>query len=125
MRGGGAERLHHRIRASEGMVTAEFAIGLLAVIPILLSIVLVVGAAAVKVQVVEGARTAARMLARGDAEVDAIEQVHISLPQAQVQIIRDEATVTVAVDRVVQLAGILPDFSVTGTATTPAEAGHE
>ena len=38
LRGGGAAVPHHRIRATAGMFTAEFAVGLLAVVPLLLAL---------------------------------------------------------------------------------------
>lgn len=121
MRGGGAVRLHHRIRATSGMVTAEFAVGILAVIPIVLSLTLLVAAAAVQVQVLEAARTGARMLARGDSEEDVRAQVIDSAPGAQVQIDEVDENAVVSVSRPMGGMGVLPEFTIEATARTPAE----
>lgn len=121
MRGGGAERLHRRVRASAGMVTAEFAITLLAVVPVMLSLLLLTGAAAQQVQVVEAARTGARLLARGESEATAQNQIHSVLPDAQVEVERNARTVVVEVRQRIRPAGVLPEFTMVGNATTPIE----
>lgn len=125
MRGGGAGRPHHRIRACDGMVTAELAIALLAVIPLLMSLLLLVGAAATKVQVVEGARTAARMLARGQAQAEAVEHLRATLPGAEVLVREEGSDVVVEVHQQVELAGVLPAFTMSGSAVTPKERDLE
>lgn len=121
MRGGGAVLLHHRIRASSGMVTAEFAVGILAVIPVVLSLTLLVAAAAVQVQVLEAARTGARMLARGDAQDAVRAQVMGAAPGAQVQISEVDENAEVIVTRPMGGLGVLPEFTISASARTPAE----
>lgn len=121
MRGGGAALLHHRVRASGGMVTAEFAVGILAVIPVVLSLVLLVASAAVQMQVLEAARTGARMVARGDAETVVREQVTVAVPGAQVAITEVDATAEVHVSRLMGGMGMLPQFTISATARTPVE----
>lgn len=103
------------------MVTAEFAIGTLAVVPLLLAVVLLGAAAAVKVQVAEGARTAARMLARGDDSEVVRRHFAMTLPAAQIAIRPEGHMVRVDVSRPVVIGGLLPAFTVTGTAVTPVE----
>jgi hypothetical protein len=120
-RGGGAALLHHRIRATAGMVTAEFAIGMLAVVPLLLAVVLLGAAAAVKVQVAEGARTAARMLARGDDPAVVRSHFATTLPAAQIALRPEGQVVRVDVSQPVVIGGLLPSFTVTGTAVTAVE----
>lgn len=121
LRGGGATQLHHRLRGSAGMVTAEFAFGFLAVIPVMLSMILLLSAAATKIHVVEGARTAARMLARGDDEAAARDAVSAIAPQAEVSVVSYGDSVVVEVAQTMRPAGLLPQFTLTSTAVTPVE----
>ncbi len=127
VRGGGAVLLHHRIRAarwagSDGMVTAEFAVGLLAVVPLVLSLVALTGIGASQVQVVEAARTGARLLARGEPESVARAQVSAILPGADVSIDRGAEGVSCEVSRRVGGQGLLPRFTLRASATTPLES---
>ncbi len=103
------------------MVTAEFAVGILAVIPVVLSLVLLVAAAAVQVQVLEAARTGARMIARGDDEVAVREQVTTAVPGAEVQVSEVDDKAEVSVSRAMGGIGLLPEFTVSATARTPVE----
>lgn len=119
--GGGAVRPYHRLRASQGMVTAEFALGLLAVLPVMVSVILLLAAASTQVKVTEGARTAARMLARGDSAVAAREAVHALVPQAQVDVVERGDDVVVDVRQTFRPASLLPGFTLHGTAVTPVE----
>lgn len=121
MRGGGAAWLHHRIRASSGMVTAEFAVGVLAVIPLVLSLVLLIAAAAVQVQVLEAARTGARMLARGDTEDAVRTQVMTAVPGARVEVVEEVDDAEVSVSRPMGGFGVLPAFTMSATVRTPVE----
>jgi hypothetical protein len=127
VRGGGAALLHHRIRAagwtgSAGMVTAEFAVGLLAVVPLVLSLVALTGIGASQVQVVEAARTGARLLARGEPESVARAQVAVILPDAAMSIDRGSEGVSFEVSRRVGGQGMLPGFTLRASATTPLES---
>lgn len=121
MRGGGAGRLHHRIRACNGMVSAEMAVAILAALPLMVGVVMVVGSAALQVQVMEAARTAARMVARGDEAPVVQEHVVASLPHAQVRIEQSGTDVVVTVAQVVDIGGVVPPFTVSGRAVTPDE----
>lgn len=121
-RGGGAVRLHHRIRAEDAMVTAEFAVGLLAVLPLMFAIIALTGAAAVQVKAVEAARTAARVLARGESQAAARDVVEQVLPGSSVTISMDADTALVHVEQPIASIGIIPAFSVHAQAVTPVES---
>ncbi len=111
-----------RVRDTSGMVTAEFAVGLFAVLPVILGLLLMIGAAASKVQAIEAARVAARMLARGDSEAQARAHVHDVLAHADMIIDAEESRVRVQVSQRIEVGGFLPAFTVSGTAITPREA---
>jgi len=123
--GGGAVRPHHRLRASDGMVTAEFALGLLAVVPVMVSVILLLAAASTQIKITEGARTAARMLARGDSEVAAREAVHAMVPQANLDVAQRGDDVVVDVRQTFRPASLLPAFTLHGTAVTPVEGADD
>lgn len=66
----------HRPRAGRerGAVTAELALGLPLLLALTVGLVWLLAAGAAQVRVVDGAREAARMLARGDTRVDAVSR---------------------------------------------------
>jgi hypothetical protein len=103
------------------MVTAEFAVGILAVIPVMLSLVLLMAAAAVQMQVLEAARTGARMLARGETPDAVRDQVTTAVPGAEVAVSEVEDKAEVRVSRPMGGLGVLPQFTVSATARTPVE----
>ncbi len=103
------------------MVTAEFAIGLLAVVPMVLSLVALIGVGATQVQVVEAARTGARLLARGETDAVARQQVAVIVPDADLRIERSTDLVVFEVTQWVGGQGLLPGFTVRAEATSPAE----
>ena len=103
------------------MFTAEMAVGLLAVIPVVLALVGVVAAGAVQVQTTEAARTAARMLARGDEEATVRDQVASALPGAQVRIRDEGPRVRVEVARDVGGRGLVPRFTIRAEVRTVRE----
>jgi len=121
LRGGGAARSHHRIRASSGMVTAEFAVGLLAVVPLLLALVSVVAAGAVQVKTAEMARTAGRLLARGESPEAVRAEVASALPDARVDLVTESEHVRVQVCHVVGGVGVLPSWPICAQARVPRE----
>ena len=123
--GGGAVGPYHRLRASHGMVTAEFALGLLAVVPVMVSVILLLAAASTQIKITEGARTAARMLARGDSEVAAREAVHAMVPQANLDVAQRGDDVVVDVRQTFRPASLLPAFTLHGTAVTPVEGADD
>ncbi len=97
------------------------AVGLLAVIPVVLALVGLVAAGAVQVQTTEAARTAARMLARGDDEATVNDQVTSALPGAQVRIHDEGGRLRVEVSRVVGGRGLLPRFTLRAEVRTVRE----
>lgn len=120
-RGGGAARLHHRIRAANGMVTAEFAVGLLAVVPLVLSLLALVVTGATQIRVQEAARTGARLLARGEGVETVQDHVRSVLPAASVTIVEDGGYAVVDVRQPVGGRGLLPTFTLHAQARTPHE----
>nr|MCU0295980.1 hypothetical protein [Candidatus Nanopelagicales bacterium] len=118
---------HHRSRAAawvrdtDAMVTAEFAVGLLAVIPVLLGLVGLTAAGVMAVQGQEAARVGARLLARGESPVSVQAHLHSALPDAQVSIETQAGMVHVLVRQTVGGFGLVPEFAITGRAVTPAE----
>jgi Flp pilus assembly protein TadG len=103
------------------MVTAEFAVGLLAVIPLLLSLVALTGIGATQVKVVEAARTGARLMARGESELVARDQVRAIVPAADVTTERDAGRVSFVVTQRVGGQGMLPVFTLRASAVSPVE----
>jgi hypothetical protein len=103
------------------MFTAEFAVGLLAVVPLLLALVSVVAAGAVQVKTAETARTAARLLARGESPAAVRAEVAAALPGAQVEFVTEPAHVQVLVSRTVGGAGLLPTWTISSKVWVPRE----
>lgn len=103
------------------MVTAEFAVAMLALVPIMSAMLLLIVMGAEQVRVLESARTAARMLARGDSEAQARAQVTGVIPSAQVSSRRQGRDVVVRVVHPVDPFGPLPSFTIGATAVTPVE----
>ena len=122
LRGGGAAVPHHRIRATAGMFTAEFAVGLLAVVPLLLALTLIVAAGTTQVKTAEMARTAARLAARGESQATARAEVAADLPDATVEFVVEPSHVRVIVSRVVGGAGLLPRWTISSQVRVPREA---
>jgi hypothetical protein len=103
------------------MVTAEFAVGLLAVVPLLLGLVGITAAGVMAVQGQEAARVGARLLARGDSPSSVDAYLRGALPDAQVSIETSSGMVHVLVRRTAGGFGLLPEFAITGRAATPVE----
>lgn len=123
VRGGGAVRLHHRMRASHGMVTAEFAVTLLAVIPLVLGLVALVALGATQVRLQEAARTGARLVARGESEAAARQVVREILPGVNVFVDSGNDAVAITVRQRVGGVAALPSLTLQASAVTPVE--HE
>jgi hypothetical protein len=104
------------------MFTAEMAVGLLAVVPLLLALVSVVAAGAVQVKTAEMARTAARLVARGESQEAVRAEVAVDLPTARVQFVDEPAHVRVVVSRRVGGVGLLPVWTISSEARVPREA---
>ena len=88
---------------------------------VVLALVGVVAAGAVQVQTTEAARTAARMLARGDEEATVRDQVASALPGAQVRIRDEGPRVRVEVARDVGGRGVVPRFTIRAEVRTVRE----
>lgn len=102
------------------MVTAELAIAILAIMPLVMSILAVAGVASAHVRCSETARTAARQIARGDSREMVREQVAEQLPGSTLDISTAEVA-RVEVTKPVAPLGLLPALTVRATATTPLE----
>jgi hypothetical protein len=103
------------------MVTAEFAVALMALVPLLAALLTLIVAGAEQVRLVESARTAARMIARGQTAAEAQSQVHRTVPASSVEVVRRDEDVLVTVGRRIEPLGLLPAFTLRATAVTPAE----
>ena len=91
---------HRQVRArrERGAVTAELALGLPLLLALTVGLVWLLAAAVAQVRVVDGAREAARMLARGDADAEAVRRgVQVAGPDSRVEVVHrgDEVAVTV------------------------------
>lgn len=103
------------------MFTAEFAVGLLAVVPLLLALTSVVAAGAVQVKTAETARTAARLAARGETPEAVRAQVAADMPGATVDLVAEPAHVRVVVRQEVGGVGVLPTWTVSSQIRVPRE----
>ncbi len=123
--GGAVSRLHHRLRSSDGMVTAEIAVGILTLTTIAISVFAMVLLGAEQVRIVESARTAARMVARGQTTLEAEELVVRTVPASHVKFDERGTDVVVTVSRQVEPIALLPALTLHATAVTPAEVPDE
>ena len=105
------------------MVTAEFAVTLLAVIPLVLGLVALVALGATQVRLQEAARTGARLVARGESQVAASQRVREILPAADVSVDGGNDEVAFTVRQRVGGIAALPSFTMQARAATPVE--HE
>ena len=104
------------------MFTAEFAVGLLAVVPLLLALTVIVSAGAMQVKTAEMARTAARLAARGESQATVRAEVAADLPDADVEFGVEPSHVQVIVSRVVGGVGVLPRWTISSAVRVPREA---
>lgn len=86
------------------MVTAEFAVTLLALVVVLAALLSGIQWAAHQARAQEAARAAARQLARGDAAAEVSARVQQSLPGADVGFHDDGSSVTVSLAAPLRLA---------------------
>ncbi len=103
------------------MFTAEFAVGLLAVVPLVVALASVVALGAVQVQTAEMARTAARLVARGESAGEVRDEVAADLPGAQVEFVNEAEHVQVVVSRTVGGVGLLPTWTISSRTRVPRE----
>lgn len=111
-----------RGRADRGSVTAELAVGLPAVVLLLLVVLGVSAAGVVQQRCAEAARTGARLAALGqdDAAVAAAAR-HVAGDAASVHVARDERWVTISVTASLPVAGLGGAVTLTGRATAWSE----
>lgn len=87
----------HRGRSESGMVTAEFAVALPAVIIVLALALGALAAATDQLRCVDAARVGARAAARGDTQVSIQQVARRAAPQGSSVSVRGDRTVTVTV----------------------------
>lgn len=88
-------------RDDEGTVTAELALGLVAVVLVLAALLVTTSAVSTRMRCLDAARTAARVAALGVADAEVSEAAQRVVPGARVVVTREppwvEVTVTTAV----------------------------
>lgn len=108
-----------------GMVTAEIAVGLLAVTVVLGMMMYAIGVGIAHVRTQESARAGARAAARGDTNSTIVSTAKRSLPGAKVRITRSGATrsgrVTVIVSTRTEPIPALPSMKVSSRSVADAE----
>lgn len=114
-------------RPERGAVTAELAVGLPLLLAVTLGLVWLLAVGAGQVRVVDGAREAARGLARGDPEPVAFERARtVAGGGSRVSAAYDGQEVTVTVSRGVSgpggLFGFLPDVELEADAVAALES---
>ena len=108
------------------MVTAELAVALPAVVLVLATCLLGLGAVVDQVRCTEAARVAARAAARGD-EAGRVRSLAVSAapPGARVSVSAGGGEAVVRVEVESGGWGLLPSFSVSSTARVPVERSAE
>jgi hypothetical protein len=115
---------HPRKRNSceAGMVTAELAIGFLAVVTLIATMVGIAVVLIAQFKSVDAAYTAARSAARGDSTEVAIQAGSDAAPKdATVTLTGDEHQVRTTVVATIRPVGILPSLTVRASATADRE----
>ena len=117
--------MHRRGRRDGGMVTAELAVAIPAVVLVLVACLAGVHAAVDQIRCVDAARLASRAAARGDAPQRVEELARRGAPDgAVVSVTRHGGDAIVIVRaRVGGWGGVVPSWSVSATAQTPIEEG--
>lgn len=111
-----------RARGEAGTVTAELAIGLVAVVLVLCALVVTASASSSRVRCIDAARAGARVAALGASDAEVAAAVRHLVPDARVDVDREPPWVEVDVAR--PLAGAWfarGGFTVTGSATAWVE----
>ncbi|GEN80107.1 TadE family type IV pilus minor pilin [Actinotalea fermentans] len=111
-----------RLRGDDGTVTAELALGLVAVTLVLAALLVTTAAASARMRCLDAARTAARVAALGVADGEVVAAAQRVVPGARVTLVRDppwmEVTVTTDVGGAWFTGGSL---AASGSATAWAE----
>lgn len=114
--------LRRRAADDAGTVTAELALGLVAVVLVLAALLVTTTAVTTRMRCVDAARTAARVAATGAAEVEVVEAAHRVVPGSRVGVVQDppwlEVTVTSTVGGAWFTGGAV---TVSGSATAWVE----
>lgn len=105
------------------MFTAELAVGMLAVTPLVVALLMLVAAGSVQVRITEAARTGTRMLVRGESEQRVRDEIGAMLPAATVVIDREAGRSTVEVRQPVGGRGVLPGLTLRAQVSGADEAG--
>jgi Flp pilus assembly protein TadG len=113
-------------RADGGMVTAEMAVVLPALVVVLVFALWSVAAVTAQLRCVDAAHTAARALARGEASDASVAAARAAAPAgAQVVVSRSGDLVVVDVRAIARLpgpwSGALPGLALSGRAVAPVE----
>lgn len=112
-------------RRDAGMVTAEIAVGLLAVTMVLGLMIYAIGVGIAHVRTQESARAGARAAARGDANNSIVGTAQRSLPGAKVRISRsgsaEDGQVTVTVSTRIKPIFALPSTKVSSSSIAEVE----
>jgi Flp pilus assembly protein TadG len=113
-----------------GAVTAELALGLPLLLSLTLGLVWLLAAGAAQIRVVDGAREAARGLARGDAESAAVGRgAEVAGPGSEVAVADRDGEVAVTVTRDFDgpggLLSALPAIELRAVAVAASEPGQE
>jgi hypothetical protein len=109
-----------------GAVTAELALGLPLLLALTVGLVWLLAVGAAQVRVVDGARETARMLARGDADAEAVARgARVAGPGSRVAVVHrgDEVAVTVtrSVDGPGGVLEVLPAVELEAVAVAATE----
>lgn len=112
------------VRDQRGMVSAEFAVVLMAVSLVIIMVVFAATVGVSYVQTQDAARQAARLVARGEPHSVAKQQARRAIPDAKISISESGEAVSVSVVSAVSLPIAklrLPALTVSSTAHTPRE----
>lgn len=86
-----------RSRPDSGMIVVELAIGLLAIVLVLVMVLGVVTIGLAHVSALDAARAGARAAARGESDARVVSVARQSAPDARISIVGDDRTVAVTV----------------------------
>lgn len=116
-----------RVPARErGAVTAELALGLPLLLSVTVGLVWLLAVGAAQVRVVDAAREAARMLARGDSQTSAVSRgTRVAGPDSSVRVVHRSGEVAVTVTRSFDgpggVLGVLPGVQLEAEAVAATE----
>ncbi len=103
-------------------MTAELAIGLVAVVLVLCALLLTASASTSRVRCIDAARAGARVAALGASDAEVVAAARHLVPGARVVVVREPPWVQVDVSRPLAGAWFAREgFTVTGSATAWAE----